>query len=323
MLDTNGRNVTNQSISPVMVVVGELNVDLILEEINQLPEIGKERIAKGMTLTLGSSSAILASNASMLGLDVGFIGRIGRDAFGELALRSLQDSRVDTRHIIETEGLTTGVTTIFTHRNDRGMLTYPGAMESLVLDDIPWDYLHQAKHLHLSSYYLQSGLRPSCKELFRRAKQLGLSTSLDTNWDPEEKWGKDVLDVLPYIDIFLPNDHEARLISGKNDLDAALEFLSQRAGIVVATCGAEGVRAQQGDQKLSLPGLPVRPVDAVGAGDSFNAGFLNRYLGGEKLEDCLHYGLLTGAFSTLGSGGTSAFRDRDHFRRFSREMNAH
>lgn len=308
---------------PLLVVVGELNIDLILENINQLPETGKERIARSMTFTLGSSSAILASNASMLGLNVGFVGRVGVDPFGDYAVNSLDESGVDTRHIIKTESVSTGVTAIYTYQNDRGMLTYPGAMENLVLNDIPWDYLSKAKHLHLSSYYLQSGLRPSCKELFKKAKEIGLTTSLDTNWDPEEKWESDVLDVLPYVDVFLPNDQEALLISGENDLDQALAMMSERADIVIATCGADGILARQGNTKYSLPGLPVTPVDAVGAGDSFNAGFLNQYIKGNNLEECLHSGLVTSAFSTLSSGGTLAFKDREHFGRFQNQMKEH
>ncbi|MEX0686357.1 MAG: carbohydrate kinase family protein [Balneolales bacterium] len=311
----------NKNSSPELVVVGELNIDLILDKVNQLPEIGKERIAQSMTLTLGSSSAILASNASMLGLHVGFVGRVGVDPFGSYAVNSLQKSGVDTGQIIDTVGVATGVTAIYTYHNDRGMVTYPGAMEHLVLEDIPWQYLKQAKHLHLSSYYLQTGIKPSCKELFKKAKEFGLTTSLDTNWDPEEKWGKDVYEVLSYVDVFLPNDKEALFISGENDLELAMESLSDYAGTVIVTCGAEGIRAQQGSMKYSIPGLPVDPIDAVGAGDSFNAGFLNMYIKGKPLIECLNYGILASAYSTLGSGGTSAFMDIEKFSSFKNKMN--
>lgn len=306
------------SFVPELVVVGELNVDLILDQVNALPELGKERLACGMTLTLGSSSAILASNASALGVAVGFIGCVGKDTFGKYVIDRLQSRHVDTRQVIEMEDAATGLTAIYTHRNDRGMMTYPGAMERLRIENIPWDYLLRARHLHLSSFYLQRGLRPDCVTLFRKAKEAGLSTSLDTNWDPDENWGCDVLDVLKYVDIFLPNDDEARWISGENDLDRALKKLAQHAGTVVITCGAEGVRARRREECFSLPTYPVVPVDAVGAGDSFNAGFLYRFLRGGPLSDCLHFGLLTGAFSTLAPGGTTAFEDISEFIRFAR-----
>lgn len=304
---------------PAVAIVGELNVDLILERVNDLPALEKERIAEGMTFTMGSSSAILAANAGALGVSVGFVGRIGDDTFGDYMRESLTERGVDTSCILETSGAATGLTAIFTFREERGMLTYPGAMNEFTIDDIPWDYLERVQHLHLSSYYMQPGLRPDCPELFRRAKELGLSTSFDTNWDPDEKWGADVLDVLDYVDVFLPNDEEARLISGESDLDRALTVLTDRATTVVVTCGSEGVRARQGSDTLSLPALSVTPVDAVGAGDSFNAGFLKQYIKNKPLEDCLRYGMVTGAFSTLASGGTSAFDDMAAFRQFTHE----
>lgn len=305
--------------TPTVAIVGELNVDLILEQVNDLPALEKERIAEGMTFTMGSSSAILAANAGALGLSVGFVGRIGNDTFGNYMRDNLARRGVDTDCILETPGVATGLTAIFTFQDERGMLTYPGAMNELTIDDMPWDYLEQGQHLHLSSYYMQPGLRPGCPELFRRAKELGLSTSFDTNPDPDEEWGAEVLDVLEHVDVFLPNDEEARLISGESDLDRALAFLADRANTVVATCGGDGVRARRGDDTFSLPALPVTPEDAVGAGDSFNAGFLKQYVQNQPLEECLRYGMLTGAFSTLASGGTAAFEDVEAFEQFARD----
>lgn len=301
-----------------VAIVGELNVDLILEQINDLPALEKERIAEGMTFTMGSSSAILAANAGALGTSVGFIGRTGDDPFGHYMRNNLARRGVDTEHILETPDVSTGLTAIFTFQDERGMLTYPGAMNELTLDDIPWNYLDGVRHLHLSSYYMQPGIRSDCPTLFRRARERGLTTSFDTNWDPAEEWGSEVFDVLEHIDVFLPNDEEARLISGESDLDRALAVLSEYADTVVATCGAEGVRARRGKETMSLPAVPVHPVDAVGAGDSFNAGFLKQFVQDQPLEKCLRYAMLTGAFSTLASGGTSAYDDLDAFEQFIR-----
>lgn len=300
-----------------LLVVGELNADLILEQLSALPTLGQEQLAKGMTLTMGSSSAILAANAGALGLHVGFVGRVGSDPFAALVRESLAARGVDTCHILETPGGATGLTVIFTYGDRRGMLTYPGVMEKLTVDDVPWDYVAQARHLHVSSFYLQPGLQPGCPELFRRAQAKGLSTSLDTNWDPKETWDGGIMNVLNHVDVFLPNDEEARRISGENDLDAALARLVERAGTVVATCGAEGVRARRGSETVALPAVPADPIDAIGAGDSFNAGFLHRYIQGASLEDCLHHGLLAGTFSTTAGGGTAAFDDPDAFQQFA------
>lgn len=305
--------------TPAIAVVGELNVDLILEQVNDLPVLEKERVAEDMTFTMGSSSAILAANAGALGMSVGFVGRIGDDMLGDYMRDELDERGVDTEPILETSTAATGLTAIFTYQDERGMLTYPGAMAQLTIEDMPWGYLEEAQHLHLSSYYMQPGIRPDCPELFQRAKELGLSTSFDTNWDPDEQWGEEVLSVLDYVDVFLPNDEEARLISGESDLDRALTDLADRATTVVATCGTDGIRARRGNSTFSFPALPVIPVDSVGAGDSFNAGFLKQYLKDRPLEECLRYGMLTAAFSTRASGGTSAFEDIAAFQQFTHE----
>ncbi|WP_157942227.1 carbohydrate kinase family protein [Salinibacter altiplanensis] len=305
--------------SPSLVVVGELNADLILTSVQALPELGKEQLAEGMTLTLGSSSAILASNAGALGVDVGFVGRTGDDVVGERVREALDDRGIDVRHVLDTPDDATGLTVIYTHGDDRGMMTYPGAMEALTIDDIPWDYVAQANHVHLSSFYLQKGLRSDVDVLFRRAKAHGLTTSLDTNWDPDEQWDGGILDVLEAVDVFLPNDDEARRIAGEEHLGPALARLGQRANVVVATRGSAGatVRANASTQSFSPP--RVDPVDAVGAGDSFNAGFLRRYVEGEALAECVRFGLVTGAYSTQAAGGTAAFDPPDAFWSFAAE----
>lgn len=303
-----------------LVVVGELNADLILENLNEAPAIGKERLARGMTLTLGSSSAILAANAARLGLRVGFVGMIGEDSFGAFVQKALEEAAVDVSKVIRRPDVETGLTVIYTHAGDRGMLTYPGAMETLALEHLPIPYLMTARHLHLSSYYLQPGLRPSVPALFREARAAGLTTSFDTNWDPDEAWSDDVYDVLSHVDVFLPNDAEARLIARKDDLHEAVEKLTRYVDTVVVTCGRDGVIAGRGSRRFHVPALPVTPVDAVGAGDSFNAGFLSRFVRGSDLPECLTAGTIAAAYSTTRAGGTAAFVDRERYRRFEDEM---
>lgn len=299
-----------------MMVVGELNMDIILGHVNNLPAIGKERIAESMAVTLGSSSAILASNAAALGMKVAFTGRIGNDLFGEQIRKILNQRALDTNCILTSEKVQTGLTFIYTYDNDRGMITYPGAMEHLTIEDIDWAVVETTAHLHMSSYYLQKGIRPDCAELFRKAKSLGLSTSLDTNWDPDEQWGDEIYEVLKYVDVFLPNDAEAKLISKKDSLEDALDLLSSFGCVVVATCGSQGIIAKDGDTIYRASAVNVTPVDAVGAGDSFNSGFLKNYTAGFELGACLELGIITGAYSTQRAGGTAAFEDMNTFRKF-------
>ncbi|HID39003.1 MAG TPA: carbohydrate kinase family protein, partial [Calditrichaeota bacterium] len=119
-----------------VLVVGELNIDLILNWIDGFPEMGKEKIADQMTLTLGSSSAIFASNLSALGAKVAFLGKIGNDRFGDLVIDSLKDKGVDTGFIIRDSKLATGATIVLNYAEDRAMVTHPGAMNHLTIDDV-------------------------------------------------------------------------------------------------------------------------------------------------------------------------------------------
>lgn len=299
-----------------LLVAGELNMDLIMEQVHGHPALGKERISEGMTLTLGSSSAIMASNASALGLRTRFIGRVGNDLYGQKIRETLEANGIDSSPVMDTPDVQTGLTIIYTIGNDRGMITYPGAMEHLTAGDITDELLSMHRHFHVSSFYLQKGLRSGCAGLFKRAKELGLSTSFDTNWDPDEKWGEEIFEILTHVDVFMPNDDEAMRISRTGNVDDALAKLAGYAGLVVATCGIKGIKARSGNTVYELGTVRVESVDAVGAGDSFNSGFLSRYLKGAPIEECLKTGVLSGAFSTTCAGGTAAFRDLEKFDAF-------
>ena len=162
-----------------VIVVGELNVDLILNQIESFPETGKEKLAEKMILTLGSSSAIFASNLSSLGMKVSFIAKIGNDVFGHFCKEQLAAKGVDTSMLMFSDNLKTGATIVLNFGEDRAMITHQGAMKYLGMSDITKEKLRMAKHLHFSSYFLQPGFKNDLDNLFRMAKETGLSTSLD------------------------------------------------------------------------------------------------------------------------------------------------
>jgi sugar/nucleoside kinase (ribokinase family) len=303
-----------------VIVVGELNVDLILNQIESFPEMGKEKIAQLMTLTLGSSSAIFASNLSSLGAKVAFLGKIGNDAFGDLVLSSLQAKKVDTSMIIQDSHLATGATIVLNFGNDRAMVTHPGAMEHLSYDDISPNQLKKAKHLHFSSYFLQPKMKSDIGKLFKQAKELGLSTSFDAQWDPAEKWILDLPNVLPYVDVFLPNEVEALSLTGQKTLSAALDKLANLCNIIVVKLGEKGSISRQGDSIFEAEAfLNKNFVDAIGAGDSFNAGFIFRFIQGSDMDECQIFGNLIGAISTTKPGGTTAFTNLNDILKIGKE----
>lgn len=306
-----------------ILVVGELNVDLILSDIEALPQLGKEILADQMHLVLGSSSAILASNIASLGARTAFVGKVGQDDFGRFVMGCLEEKRIDTSYVVQDGHLTTGASVILSYPKERAIVTYKGAMDELIRDDVSREAMSRARHLHLSSFYLQKGIQPGCPTLFKTAKDLGLTTSLDTNWDPEENWGPEIFEFLPRVDVFLPNVNEALCISRQDSVDDALAHLSQYSPTVVIKLGEEGALAiQDGDVHRTAP-LDVTPVDAVGAGDSFDAGFLFQYLEGSDIPRCLEYGNLCGALSVTRPGGTAAFGNPEQIERDLEKLGDH
>jgi sugar/nucleoside kinase (ribokinase family) len=294
-----------------LLVAGELNVDLILNRLVKFPETGKEILAQDMILTLGSSSAILASNISTLGSAVTFAGKVGADDFGNYILSFLGSRKVNTSNISFATG-STGATVVLNFNEDRAMITYPGAMLEFDATDVTDESLATARHLHISSLFLQSRLRKNGRALFERAKKAGLTTSLDPQWDPSEKWDIDLPALLPYVDIFMPNVHELKYLTGTSDVVSAVQSIRSFSGITVVKCGSEGAYAHHKQEMFHQPAfLNKHVVDSIGAGDSFNAGFLHRFLQHQPIEDCLEFGALAGAINTTRAGGTQAFESLD------------
>jgi sugar/nucleoside kinase (ribokinase family) len=291
-----------------VIVVGELNVDIILNEIESLPVIGKEIMANSMSVTLGSSSAIFASNLSSLGPRVAFIGKIGRDNFAEVVLSSLESKNVDTSRIIKSESLATGATIVLNYDQDRANVTYPGAMNDLRLGDIDFDFLSGARHMHFANCFMQPGIRNDLTELFRRAKKLGLTTSLDTQWDPEEKWELPLEELLPHVDVFLPNMAEFKFLSGCDTVEQGINKLKHYSHYIIIKNGSEGALGWDGKSLSVQPAFKnEQVVDCVGAGDSFDAGFIRDFIQDLPLKKCLETGALAGAINTTRPGGTTAF----------------
>ncbi len=300
-----------------VTVVGELNLDLILYGLPEDLAPEREHLADRLTLTLGSSSAIFAHNLAALGSRVGFISRIGDDPLGQISLERLAAGGVDVSKVRKVSGaITTGLTVILARSNYRHILTYPGTMSEMSFEDLDLDYLSSARHFHLSSFFLHPALRPHIAELFRRMKAAGLTTSLDTNDDPGDCWDGELRAVFRYVDVFLPNGREAKKVVGLDDLEAAVAKLAELVPLVVVKLGPEGALARHGQEQVNSPPPAVEAVDPVGAGDSFNAGFLHQYVRGADLTTCLAYGNLAGAFSTTRPGGTEAFRDAKHLEQF-------
>lgn len=301
-----------------VIVIGELNVDIILNNIGSLPQVGKEIIADYMEVTLGSSSAIFASNLSALGANVAFIGKIGEDNFARVVIDSLNARNVDTTHIIRSDRLNTGATIVLVYDQDRANITYPGAMYDLRLTDIDFPFLSTARHMHFATCFMQPGIKADLPVLFRRAKESGLTTSLDAQWDPLEKWDLPLDSLLPYVDIFLPNMQEFKFLTRSNSLEEGIGKIGPYSHFVVVKNGSDGAYGWDGSRLFHQPAFVNSDVvDTVGAGDSFDAGFIRDFIRNKPFLSCLETGALAGAVNTTMAGGTGAFKDPETIKRLA------
>ncbi len=287
-----------------ILVAGEINPDLILTgdvkpEFNQV-----EKLVDSATLAIGSSSAIFACGAARLGLRVAFIGVCGDDVFGRFMLDEMQKRNVDISNVIIRPNGQTGLSVILNRDADRAILTHPGLIADLQDSNIPDRLLRKARHLHVASYFLQTKLQPNLPNLFQRAHSLELTTSLDTNYDPSEKWlGFDEL--LSVTDVFLPNKTEALSITKSDDVNFAVKQLAGKSKLVAMKLGADGAVACAQNTIARSESIAVHVVDTVGAGDTFDAGFMFGYLNNWTLEKSLRLACVCGALSTQKAGGTN------------------
>jgi sugar/nucleoside kinase (ribokinase family) len=194
-------------------------------------------------------------------------------------------------------------------------------MAEMRSSDLDITYLKSAKHFHVSSLFLQRAFARDLPALFRELKRADLTISLDTNDDPTDTWDDLLEPLLEFVDVLLPNEVEACRIAHKETLHEALDVLSERVKCVVVKRGALGATVRQGREQGSVEGILANPIDTIGAGDSFNAGFLYALLNGLEAEQCARAGNICGALSTLRAGGTEAFRDRELVRDFLGQYN--
>jgi len=290
---------------PKILVIGELNVDIVATGLRSVPVAGAEILAEKCELTLGSASAIFAAGMAKLGHRVTFVSQVGQDYFGDFCLRTLKQSGVSTRHVTRKADEKTGVTISLSGKRDRALVTFAGAVATFKADSMNETVMSSHDHLHLTSYYLQTALRPSFALLLRQAKTSGLTTSFDPNSDPSNKWGRDITAVLKYTDVLFVNEREALKLTRSKTLNGALKTLGAKVNCAVIKRGGRGATAIQNEEVFNDSGFRISAIDTTGAGDSFAAGFMSAYLDKAPVAECLRIGNACGALSAMSVGGTT------------------
>lgn len=302
-----------------LLVIGEINPDLILRGTDPVPQFGQvEKLVDTATLTIGSSSGIAACAAARLGLRTALVGLVGNDALGRFMLDELSSRGIDVSGCVVDRTAPTGVSVILedpTRDTGRAILTAPGAMGRLRADHVDAALIAATRHMHCGGLFLLPALQPKLAALFAAAGRAGATRSLDTNWDPGERWTAVTDELLAECDLLLPNGREALALSGTDTLGAAMQRLGRAGTMVAVKLGAEGAVMYSRGRTLRAAPPSVDPLDTTGAGDCFDAGVLLGFIEGWEPERQLAFGVACGALSTRIVGGTAGQPTRDEAQR--------
>lgn len=288
-----------------IVTAMDLCVDFLVQLGNVVPEFGqKEQLVEDYTIELGGSCSIFACQAAKLGLKIAGLGAVGDDFFGRLIRDKLDSAGVITDYIRIDRSVKTGMGAALCKRDgDRSILTYAGSIEAAGIEDMTDEILASTKHLHIGSFYLLKKLEKNLLEIVRTAKKYGATISLDTNWDPYETWDGGIFDLLPLVDIFQPNENEIMAITRKNNLEEAVKSILELVPVITLKRGKKGAAVITREKYFHVEPVDVPVVDTVGAGDSFDAGFLYGFLSELDLFECLKIGSICGSLNTRMAGG--------------------
>ncbi len=310
-----------------VLVVGDANPDLVLSG-DVVPRFGQaEQILDDAALVIGGSGSIMAHGLARLGRPVSLLAAVGDDHFGAFLTGRLEEAGVDVRRVAIRPGLPTGLTVALNRGDDRAILTLPGALDTLTepdlsaaLDDLQARGL---RHVHVASLFLLPSLAPLLPELLGRARAHGCTTSLDTNGDPSGRWqGVDAL--LPHLDLLLPNRDEAVALGGDQDVRRAAAALAARGPLTVVKDGAAGAFAVSPEGEVTeATGRPARPVDTTGAGDTFDAAFIDAWLDAVPVADALARAVRAATRSVAFVGGTAGQPNRDQLAHASQSGDEH
>ncbi len=295
-----------------VVFLGDFNVDLIMDGLEGAPEPDHEVRCSSFDIVMGSSSCIAAAAYARLGGHASICGLSGDDEFGTFMRARLSEAGVRTELAIRDARVKTGVTVNVVQGRGRGQVTFPGAMDAFSAAHVPPRMFHGMRHLHVSGVYQARSLLPDVAGILARAAEAGATTSLDCQWDPTQRWEN--LDAwLSRVDWLFANAQEARSMTGGAGAADAARLLAMRTRRPVVKAGAEGAWIVDGEGARRVPGYAVRVVDAIGAGDNFDAGFLYAVIEkGMALPDAARFANAAAARSCAFRGGTdarSSYRD--------------
>jgi sugar/nucleoside kinase (ribokinase family) len=302
-----------------IISLGQIVADIIVKPVGQFPEVGRADIVEKIELRCGGCALNTAIILNKLGLKAGVIGKVGDDMFGNFLISQINKFELNTRGVKRESSInTSSAIVMISSGGERSFLYSPGGNEELSFNDIDFDLIVRSKILHIGGIMKLVQLKPA--KVLRKAKELGITTSMDTDWDVQGKWIDLIESSLPHTDIFISSIDEARLISKKETpYEISQFFLSYGIKIAVLKMGEDGCYVKTQDEMLTLPVFKVDVVDTTGAGDAFAAGFLAGYHKGWSIEKAGRLANACGALCATEIGTTDGIKTLQETLRFMKK----
>lgn len=294
-------------MSVEVVCAGVLVADTFVPPLPRLPAAGELMATGDFWHDSGGCAANTATCLRKLGVQAGVVGKVGRDAGGDFVEQDLKAKGVDTAGLRRSERLGTSETVILpVSGEDRRYIHTFGANVDFRVEDISREQIAEAKVFYVGGYLILPGFDPGAfRKLLAFARGQGVRTVLDVVATEGGGGWEMLAAVLPEVDFFTPNDHEAQLLTGEQEPRAQAEYLlGAGCGTAIITQGEKGVLLARADQVLELPAFSLPMVDGSGAGDAFAAGLIAGLLRDWELGECLRLASAVGASACTKLGCT-------------------
>lgn len=292
-----------------VVCAGILVADIFVPPLPRLPQAGELQATDDFLIDSGGCAANTATSLVKLGVPTTVIGKVGTDNFGDFIENDLRGKGVNTAGIVRSTTFGTSKTVILpVIGEDRRYIHTFGANADFSGADLNRALIADAKFFYLGGYLVLPGLQPQdLSETLQFARQQGAQTMLDVvvPADSGDSSFNALEAALPYVDVFTPNDGEARTLTGETDPERqAKRLLDAGCGTVVITMGEHGSLLMSKSETLHLPSFPVKVVDGSGAGDAFAAGFIVGLLEGWSMTETLRFASAVGGSACTRLGCT-------------------
>jgi sugar/nucleoside kinase (ribokinase family) len=305
-----------------ILCAGIVVADHICTPIDHLPAAGELVLADRILLTIGGCAANVAVDLARLGVHAAVVGRVGGDVFGRVVADLLREQQVDVSALQVSPGCDTSQTLIVNVAGqDRRFIHTFGANGEFRAADIPLDRVACCRILYLGGYLVMPEVhQDELASVFASARQAGAKTILDVVTPGPADYLSHLERLLPQVDVFLPNNHEAQLITGETEpVRQAERFRQLGAGTVVITLGGDGAVLVNEKVRLRSGAYPMPFVDGSGGGDAFAAGFIDGLLRGLDAEGCLQRASALGASCVRAVGTTTGVFTRAECEAFLRQ----